>query len=150
MPGLVKIGLTTRTPSARADELTGATGVPAPFVVAWGRAVSDCAFVENAVHRMLQDRRVSGRREFFRCDVRTARQVIEAAAGAKLGRAYRARGRKPRGAVRRGRRRKDLTGALLLASSVALVVVLAVFKPPLPGWLPLSVQQGFWSIEQLH
>ena len=84
MPGLVKIGL-TRNPSARAAELTVATGVPAPFVIAWCRAVSDCATVESAVHRLLDDRRVSDKREFFRCDVKTARQVIEAAAGTKLG-----------------------------------------------------------------
>lgn len=88
MPGLVKVGLTTRALDARAAELTAATGVPTPFVVAWGRAVSDCAYVEAAVHRMLDDRRVSGKREFFRCDVATARLVIEAAAGSELGRHY--------------------------------------------------------------
>ena len=34
MPGLVKIGLTSRNPQVRAAELTQATGVPAPFVIA--------------------------------------------------------------------------------------------------------------------
>ena len=47
MPNMVKIGFTTRSLEARADELTAATGVPLPFVVAWGRAVSDCAYVEK-------------------------------------------------------------------------------------------------------
>ena len=86
MPGLVKIGMTTRNASARSAELTASSGAPAPFIIAWSRAVSDCAFVEFAVHRMLDDRRVSGKREFFRCDVPTACQVIQAAAGPKLGR----------------------------------------------------------------
>ena len=36
MPGLVKIGLTTRDLEEWAAELLGATGVPLPFVVAWG------------------------------------------------------------------------------------------------------------------
>lgn len=31
---LVKIGLTTRTPKTRAEELSSSTGVPAPFHVA--------------------------------------------------------------------------------------------------------------------
>jgi hypothetical protein len=147
MPGLVKIGLTTRSLEARAAELTAATGVPVPFVIAWGRAVSDCAFVERAVHRMLDDRRVSGKREFFRCDVKTARQVIEAAAGDKLGRRYRA-AIQP---VRRRRRRRggDLTGAVLLGSAVAAILVLVFLKPPL-GWLPASLSGPFGALERLY
>lgn len=147
MPGLVKIGLTTRALSARAAELTAATGVPTPFVIAWGRAVSDCAAVETAVHRMLDDRRVSGKREFFCCDVTTARQVIEAAAVGKLGRRYRApMRRRPRYGRRRGR---DLTGALLLGSAVAMIAFLVLVKPPL-GWLPGPLQQSFASVEALR
>jgi T5orf172 domain len=146
MPGLVKIGLTTRNPSARAAELTAATGVPAPFVIAWCRAVSDCAFVESAVHRLLDDRRASGKREFFRCDVKTARQVIEAAAGAKLGRHYlppRPMARRRSGKGRGRYRGDDSLPALLALSGVVLVAVLALFRPPLPDWLPAPVLQAF-------
>lgn len=146
MPGLVKIGLTTRSLETRAAELAAATGVPVPFVIAWGRAVSDCAYVERVVHRMLDDRRVSGKREFFRCDVKTARQVIEAAAGKKLGRRYRS---PPRPVRRRRRRGGDLTGALLLGSAVAAVVVLVFFKPPL-GWLPASLAEPLGTLERLR
>jgi hypothetical protein len=152
MPGLVKIGLTTRNPTVRASELTAATGVPAPFVIAWCRAVSDCAYVESAVHRMLDDRRVSGKREFFRCDVKTARQVIEAAAGSKLGRRYLRPPPAPyrRAGKGRGRRGDDNLPAVLALAGVALVAVLTLFRPPLPGWLPAPVLQGFTAIERLH
>jgi len=154
MPGLVKIGLTARNPSVRSAELTAATGVPAPFVIAWCRAVSDCALVESAVHRLLDDRRVSGKREFFRCDVTTARQVIEAAVGAKLGRQYRpprlTRAVRSRRKGRGGHRGGDRLPALLALSGVALVAVLALFRPPLPGWLPAPVLQGFAAVERLH
>lgn len=146
MPGLVKIGLTTRSLEARAAELAAATGVPVPFVIAWGQAVSDCAYIERVVHRMLDDRRVSGKREFFRCDVKTARQVIEAAAGKKLGRRYYA---PPRPRRRRRRRGGDLSGALLLGSAVAVVLVLVFLKPPL-SWLPASIAVPFGALERVH
>jgi hypothetical protein len=83
MPGMVKIGLTTKTSKERAAELSSPSGMPLPFVVAWARAVSDCDYVEKAVHRMLDDKR-----ESFRVDVAAARQVIEAAAGSMLGRRW--------------------------------------------------------------
>ena len=149
MPGLVKIGLTTRNPSARSAELTAATGVPLPFVIAWSRAVSDCAYVESAVHRMLDDRRVSGKREFFRCNVATARQVIEAAAGVKLGRHWRSRPKAARRAWkgRQSHRGRDSLPALMALSGVVLVAVLAIFRPPLPSWLPGPVLEAFAAIE---
>jgi hypothetical protein len=61
MPGLVKIGLMTRSMTEWADELSAPTGVPTPFEIEWGRAVSDCIFVKNVVHRMLDDCRVPGK-----------------------------------------------------------------------------------------
>ena len=151
LPGMVKVGLTTRTPTQRAGELTSSSGVPLPFVVAWARAVSDCASVEASVHRMLDDRRVSGKREFFRVDVNTARQVIEAAAGAKLGRRFhppsfsrsgRGRGRRKRGG--------DLTGFGLVVSAGAVIALLIAFQPALPGWLPRPLLRTFIALEGLH
>jgi hypothetical protein len=153
MPGLVKVGMTTRTPTDRLAELTAASGVPAPFKLEWCRAVSNCAAVERSVHRMLDDRRVSGRREFFRCDVATARQVVEASAGALLGRRYRVTASRPRKGRQwgRGRRgRPDYVPALLTASAIALVAMLVVFRPALPSWLPVSVAQGFQAVENLR
>jgi hypothetical protein len=168
MPKMVKIGLTTRTPKERAAELSSATGVPLPFVVAWARAVSDCDFVEKAVHRMLADKRVNKSRDSFRVDVKTACQVIEAAAGGKLGdrwrpsrkgwlrrltgwlRCRRRSARYGKGRGGRGRRRRgDLTGFMLLASAVALIIVLILVKPTLPDWLPQRVWQAFSHVEAL-
>ncbi len=103
LPGMVKVGLTTRNLAARAAELASSSGVPLPFAVTWARAVTDCAMVERAVRRMLDDKRVSGKREFFRVDVATARQVIEAAAGSALGRRYKPR---PAALKRSGKRRR--------------------------------------------
>ena len=144
-----------RTPVLRVSGLTAATGVPAPFVIAWSRAVSDCATVEAAVHRLLDDRRVSGRREFFRCDVKTACQVIEAAAGSRLGARWRMPARRAaRGQWQgrgKGRRRgRDLTGFGLAVSGAVLIALLVVFQPRLPSWLPAPVAEGLAALERLH
>ena len=164
MPDLVKIGMTGRNPATRAAELTAATGVPAPFVIAWSRAVSDCAAVEASVHRLLDNRRVSGNREFFRCDVATARQVIEAAAGALLRpwwvsawrglwvpsppprRAYGTKSYGPGWQRRRG----SSDGLLVLGLVVVLALPVVLLKPALPSWLPASVVRVAVLLERMH
>lgn len=84
MPGLVKIGMTSRTPRERARELSRATGVPEPFAVAHAVAVSDRVAVEDSLHRDLtrSGLRVNGRREFFRLRVEEARGMVDRAAAA--------------------------------------------------------------------
>lgn len=152
MPGLVKIGLTTRTPKERAAELSSSSGVPLPYVVAWARAVSDCAYVEKAVHRMMDDKRVNGKRESFRVDVAVARQVIEAAAGSMLDRGWQA-APAPRTGQRRGRQKRgrgDLTGFWMGLSALAIVALLAIFRPALPSWLPGPVHDTLYAVERLH
>ncbi len=156
MPGLVKIGLTTRTPKERAAELSSSSGVPLPYAVVWARAVSDCAYVEQVVHRMLDDRRVNGKRESFRCDVATARQVIEAGAGSMLGRRYHSSPARPgsrgkgRGRHSRHKRRGDLTALGLGGAVLAIMALLAVFRPALPSWMPGPVSDALATVERLH
>ncbi len=69
MPGLSKVGCTTRAPHDRAAELSGVTGVATPFVVAYEQAFADCHAAERAIHAELDQRglRVHARREFFAC-----------------------------------------------------------------------------------
>jgi len=68
MPGLIKVGRTTRLPSERAAELSASTSVATPFVVAFEQACADCAAAERAVHAELDRRglRAAANREFFR------------------------------------------------------------------------------------
>lgn len=67
MEGLIKVGMTTREPKERAEELSKATGVPTPFIVAYQMYVSDCSKAEAFVHTFLESKgyRVSSNREFF-------------------------------------------------------------------------------------
>jgi hypothetical protein len=71
MPGLVKVGKTTRLPSERADELSGVTGVATPFIVVYEEHFEDCDAVEAHVHTALSAKglRLSENREFFRAAV---------------------------------------------------------------------------------
>ena len=66
MPGLIKIGYTTRTAEKRADELyEGITGVPMPFEVAHEYLCEEPEKLEREIHRKLTSHRINQYREFF-------------------------------------------------------------------------------------
>ncbi len=75
MPGLVKVGRTTRDPESRACELFQ-TGVPVPFEVYFSALFPDCIDAEAHVHRELTLSRVSEGREFFRVEPDRAEQAV--------------------------------------------------------------------------
>jgi hypothetical protein len=64
MPGLVKIGQTTRSMRSRVNELSLATGVPKPFVVEAYYLSDDPQADEARIHEALAYHRAPGR-EFF-------------------------------------------------------------------------------------
>lgn len=67
MPGLVKVGRTSKEPSERAKELSTATGVATAFIVAYQRKFANCIAAEEQTHIILEHKgfRVSKNREFF-------------------------------------------------------------------------------------
>ncbi len=71
MPGVVKVGRTTKEPSERVSELSSATGVPTPFDLIYYVATSDCFDAEKRTHEWLTERgyRVSSNREFFNAPI---------------------------------------------------------------------------------
>lgn len=75
MPGIVKIGMTTRTTASRAAELYQ-TGVPTPFEVYSETLSPNCKELEASAHYELRDFRISKDREFFACDARIADEII--------------------------------------------------------------------------
>lgn len=85
IPGLVKVGRTTRSPLERVAELSAATGVPTPFVLAFDQDFEDCIAAEHSVHAELERRglRIAANREFFRGPpAEIVRVVLEVAAAA--------------------------------------------------------------------
>lgn len=83
MPGLVKVGKTTRTPSERAAELSSVTGLPSPFIVVYEQLFQDCTAAESFVHAHLAQKgfRVSDNREFFSAPVNEVVRAIALAPG---------------------------------------------------------------------
>lgn len=78
MPGLIKVGKTTKAPNERADELSKATGVPTPFVVGYQMAVNNCTKAEQFVHTCLESKghRINDNREFFNASMTEAINAI--------------------------------------------------------------------------
>jgi hypothetical protein len=68
MPGLVKIGITTRSVAGRANELYQ-TGVPMPFKVSFEIKSPDCIYLERLAHERFSSVRVNDSREFFAATV---------------------------------------------------------------------------------
>lgn len=64
MPGLVKIGRTTRSVEARVAELWQ-TGVPQPFFIECFQLFPNCVEAEAELHQNFSEYRVNDGREFF-------------------------------------------------------------------------------------
>ncbi len=78
LAGLLKIGKTRRSPEGRASELSAATGVPTPFIVAFDEQFDDCDTAERYIHTLLQEKgyRVAENREFFRMPLKEAVKIL--------------------------------------------------------------------------
>lgn len=77
MPGIVKIGQTTRKIDERLRELSIATGVPQPFVREALFSSPDPNKDEQTIHSRLLEARVSDNREFFRLTPQKAVAAIK-------------------------------------------------------------------------
>lgn len=75
MPGVVKIGRTTGSASARADSLRS-TGVPSPFHVHYAAYVNNAPRVEKMMHDKFNRHRVDDSREFFRINADTVSEAL--------------------------------------------------------------------------
>lgn len=93
MPGILKIGRTSRAPAERARELSVSSGVPLPFEVLMAARFEDEVAAERECHQAMASVRVSRAREFFRSELleaygqltmMTAEIEITAAGEAKL------------------------------------------------------------------
>ncbi len=81
MPGLVKIGKTSRdSMNARLNELYS-TGVPVPFECVFAARVNDETKVESAFHRAFGPYRLNAKREFFEIEPEQAIALLQLMAG---------------------------------------------------------------------
>jgi T5orf172 domain len=75
MPGLVKIGFTTRCVQERIRQLSN-TSVPTPFECAFAFRCNMGESIESIVHSSLAEFRVAG--EFFKIDVQFVIPILKA------------------------------------------------------------------------
>lgn len=80
MPGLLKVGYSTKDPVLRVEELSG-TGHPHPFCVEYDALVWEPRVIEQAVHLRLSDFHEA--KEFFRITIDTAVSAIYAEIAAR-------------------------------------------------------------------
>jgi hypothetical protein len=76
MPGLVKIGQTSKEIDDRLRELYK-TGVPLPFDCLYACEVDDCELVESSLHKAFYPNRINPQREFFEIDPEQAIAILK-------------------------------------------------------------------------
>jgi hypothetical protein len=77
MPGLVKVGYSTKDPDLRAADLNG-TGSPHPYVVEYDMLIEEPYQLEQQTHKYLSH--VRDRKEWFLCSAEEAIAAIQRAA----------------------------------------------------------------------
>ena len=80
---IYKVGWTAKDPAARAEELSGATGVPLFFVVVEHWPIKCPREIELLVHEALANYRISARREFFKAPYETIHITIVGIIGSR-------------------------------------------------------------------
>ncbi len=83
IPDMVKIGMTVRDVEERAKEISGATGVPTPWVPVFSFKCFNSYKLEQELHEHLDAVRVAGNREMFYIHSRDAITTVK-----KLGDKY--------------------------------------------------------------
>lgn len=77
MPGVYKVGKTSRSVLHRAAELSASTSAPSGFYPLFYFETGYMSQLEKDVHAALADCRVSANREFFECDPRHIKNALE-------------------------------------------------------------------------
>ena len=87
MPGLIKIGFTSRSPSERLDEANAPNtfGPPTPYRIELAKKVRNANQREKMIHRILSRDRVNMSREFFRVSIEVVRDVFALMDGEEWG-----------------------------------------------------------------
>jgi T5orf172 domain len=87
MPGLIKIGFTSRSPSERLEEANAPStfGPPTPYRIEFAKRVLNANQREKMIHRILSRDRVNMSREFFRVSLEVVRDVFALMDGEEWG-----------------------------------------------------------------
>lgn len=76
IPGMVKIGMTVRDVETRANEISGATGVPTPWIPVHSFKCFNSYQLEQELHAHLDSVRVAANREMFNMNSKDAIDIV--------------------------------------------------------------------------
>ena len=78
MPGLIKIGMTERTPEKMLEEANACDEFkpPTPYVIEIQKKVNNCKETEKNIHALLFDKRVNPHREFFKINIEELKVIF--------------------------------------------------------------------------
>ena len=76
MPNLLKIGVTSKTPEERAEEISRGTGVPVKFTVEYAFKCFNGMVLESEIHKYLHSYRTNNGREFFQISLAEAKEAV--------------------------------------------------------------------------
>ncbi|MGO1002026.1 GIY-YIG nuclease family protein [Lysobacter sp. CA196] len=83
---IFKVGLTRRSVSTRAAELSRGTGIPDIFLTVQSWWVPDVVYAEKRIHKILDGYRLKDAREFFKAEYAVIRSAIDLVVGELSGR----------------------------------------------------------------
>ena len=69
MPGLVKIGSTSKDPNERAKQISRGTGVPLEFEVKYAYRCFNAERLERELHKHFKSHRTNNKKEFFQLEL---------------------------------------------------------------------------------
>lgn len=77
MPGVLKIGMTHRSPMQRCHELSNSTSATMPFTLLCYGEIQLPREAESCLHEALSEERINGSREFFKTSFETVATLIQ-------------------------------------------------------------------------
>jgi hypothetical protein len=147
MPGLVKVGYSTKDPEIRASELNH-TGSPHPYLVEYELLIDEPYQIEQKTHKLLSSKREA--KEWFRCTPEEAVAAVKQIAGnrtitetykraekAKAEALYQQELREKEAQLKRQQAEKEIENRLLSEESTVrqkYAQQLATRFPPRPFW----------------
>jgi len=122
MPGLVKIGRTTRHPTDRVRELNSASGVALPFKLEASIRTKYPNWTEKLLHQALDRYRLNHKREFFQLSADEAVVICKRCVSMSKSEFLKSVGYKPK-----SRRPKKPVGWLKMAVGIPVVALISDF-----------------------
>jgi hypothetical protein len=111
MPGLIKVGYSTKDPELRAQEFNN-TGAPRSYIVEYEMLIEDPFRVEQEAHKALRSKREN--KEWFRCTCEEAIAEIQIVAGDRaINEVFKRADRERAENIRRDQEKKELQGKIV-------------------------------------